>query len=308
MCKRLMFLMSLVVVLGLVSNASAFQINDWRGPIGGNWNVADNWTLESDPTIHEVPHDDHSATFDTAGSRAVLDSAVPTLDSVSVGYQSGDTGWCDLEIRNGAELTTVLTDGGRGNFLIGVFDSDMGRVTMTGGVVNIDTDLGIAVYDNSIGELYLSGGTINVGLDMGIGFMSTTGYAYMKMTGGTVTVEEHLAIGPMGPGHLDLHGGTIWVECINKGGMLGPGFSMGALGGAGTMDITLGTLVIGGDVVAQIEGYVASGLITAYDGYGEVHAVYHPGWDKTVVNAVLPEPATIALLGLGGLALLRRRR
>jgi hypothetical protein len=50
-----------------------------------------------------------------------------------------------------------------------------------------------------------------------------------------------------------------------------------------------------------------AGLITAYGGTGIVHADYNAGTSQTTIWAEIPEPATMLLLGLGGL-LLRKKR
>ena len=66
-------------------------------------------------------------------------------------------------------------------------------------------------------------------------------------------------------------------------------------------------MVLAGDEEADIDAYIAAGLITGYDGAGTVEVSYDAGCDLTTVTAI-PEPATMVLLGLGGLLSLRRRQ
>jgi hypothetical protein len=98
------------------------------------------------------------------------------------------------------------------------------------------------------------------------------------MTSGTINISGTMYIPRVaaGNGHVDLDGGVI-----NAGS-----FSMRPSGGTGTMDITGGTLIVDGDVVSTINGYVSSGWLTAYDGMGTVNVDYNvtnPG--KTTVWA-----------------------
>ena len=64
-------------------------------------------------------------------------------------------------------------------------------------------------------------------------------------------------------------------------------------------------MILAGDDTIAVDAFIASGLITGYDGAGTASAVFD-GVNTTV--SAIPEPATMVLLGLGGLLSLRRRR
>ena len=61
---------------------------------------------------------------------------------------------------------------------------------------------------------------------------------------------------------------------------------------------------------AAVQAEIAAGNIIAYGGApGAYIKLTQPGqYDQVTLTAIIPEPATLFLLGLGGLALIRRKR
>ncbi|KPK34751.1 MAG: hypothetical protein AMJ65_17950 [Phycisphaerae bacterium SG8_4] len=131
-------------------------------------------------------------------------------------------------------------------------------MTMTGGTLEITDYIWWGDDNNSHGIFNMSGGTITVGNEFELGWGGGTGT--WTMTGGEVTCGELIIpTGSGAAGELFLHGGTV-----NVGSQ---GLDMTEVG---MIDVGDGTLVLDGDVTATVQGYIDSGLITAYGGGGRV--------------------------------------
>lgn len=192
--------------------------------------------------------------------------------------------------------------------------------------ISEDRDLG------TIGEQSLTvatGGTLSTngqvilgynGPDSRNGLPANEGRLIMQ--GGTATMGSHLFVGFSGIGHLEVNAGTLNIF----NGMFAPGWN----GGSGTIelnggllhteqwwgslpqsfdfefDITEGEWIQNHYWVNEIQALVNAGLITGYGGAGTVVIEWDPVLEQTHVTAVIPEPVSIALFGLGAL-LLRKR-
>jgi hypothetical protein len=168
-------------------------------------------------------------------------------------------------------------------------------------------------HNDATGTVNMSGGTINISGDLRVGstYIQTIedpfeeilhpGTGTLTMTGGLINVADSnsLVIGlDESNGWVDLLGGTL---------MAGDLF-IGAPGSG--LNITEGMLIINGDKRDTVLGYMNGGLLNAYGGMSNALLQYDydvRNLGKTTITAI-PEPATIVLLGLGGLLLLRRRK
>jgi hypothetical protein len=200
--------------------------------------------------------------------------------------------------------------------LLGAAGGDALTLTMTGGALEIPWSL-----DTGPGHPYAYG-SIRVG---------QSNEAIFNMSGGLVTVAgpavgadytARFMIGTHGgTGTVNLSGGTIQLGGNNVdpdvvyGGSpadgnlyIGDRDSTGAVYGTastGTLNFSgTGELLIYGDHTTQIGLWKTGGQIT-----GDPIVTYHTSGDLSGWTQVyIPEPATVAILGLGSLVLLRRRR
>jgi hypothetical protein len=195
-----------------------------------------------------------------------------------------------------------------------------GQLTINSGVLTVANGLRVGGSSSSIrsGELYVNGGIINATttyLAVGYGHATnggTTGWMYM--TNGTVNVNEFDIIRVPGVttpvnGYADIDGGTIYAN----------DFRMKPFGGTGTASLDMSgggggggaKIIITGDKTAAIYGYIDNGWIKTngvaweLDGGVNANVSYDAGTNKTTI---IPEPATLCLLGLGALSLIRRKR
>jgi hypothetical protein len=121
------------------------------------------------------------------------------------------------------------------------------------------------------------------------------------MEGGNINVGNIFGIAEKAVstsvGRVYLHGGTITTTNfqMENSGAIADGLLEIADGGK---------LIINGNVVSKVNGYISKGLITAVGGTVQVdYNITTPG--KTTV--FVPEPAAMIMLSLGSLILFRKR-
>jgi len=151
--------------------------------------------------------------------------------------------------------------------------------TMTGGNLEITDFVWWGDYDDIEAYWYHQGGNVTVANEFELGWGPGTGGAgTLDMTGGTISAGELvIPTGSGAWGEFYLRAGTFTVR--EAGGL--------EINANGLIEISGGTLVLEGDATGQIEGFIANGSITAYDGTGYFELDYNqrnPG--STTLTAV----------------------
>ena len=159
------------------------------------------------------------------------------------------------------------------------------ELTVAGGTLEISRWLQLGQLRGSNGTLYMKSGTITVAESMIIGYY---GSGTFKMTGGSITVTGtfQLANQEGASGVVQLHGGIYTANNLDIRWREGAGT---------TMDIGGGTLILNGNLVSKVQGYIDNGWITAYGGRGTLHLDYDvSNAGKTTLTATShlnPNPA-----------------
>lgn len=258
------------MLLGVASGAWAS--NDWKSTnTSSDWFDGANWSGGVAPSLAVQTN---TRTYQTNAS-----TVMPIINS-------GNAENWQLEIGGGSHALGAPT----------------GSITMNGGTMTIGDYFRIGASSTSCrwGEFYMNDGTWNVGGYMAVGYGNTASEVRgsMWMTGGTINVTGELRFnnGSTASGYAYISGGTI-----NVSGLL----NMKA-GTAAHLDVSGdGKLVLAGDQRAALETAIDNGWVYSdgvqQSGYEMV------SYDGSFTTLAVPEPATLCLLGLGALSLIRRK-
>ena len=287
-------LLVLLLVLGVAS--SALATTDWSYiTTDRDWFNPANW--DDSGTVQPVPQPIPTALTEV---RMHASYAAPYAYTAIIADTS------PLYVVGGA-VASVINIGGNSQSYSAQLPR--GQLTINSGVLTVGSGLRVGGSSSSIrsGEFYVNGGVVNAPVYLAVGYGPTGGgnSGWMYMTDGIVNVGQFDIVRIAGTttginGYAYISGGTINATDLR----------MKPAGGTGTalLDITgSGKIVITGDKVATIQGYIDNGWIktngVAWMDYS--HVYYDAGANKTILT---PEPATMCLLGLGAMSLIRRKK
>ena len=277
MSKKLLFVVLVCAVAGM-ANAAV-----WRYEGDGAWenaSVTEGWTLDDGATHPGVlPGQglDGAAAeprMNWGGATVTVSTAVPLVFRVYPGCDEAG----NLIVHNGGVVT--MTD----CLMMAVGGNPNTGSTLTveaGGTVSAGGHLWVAENAASTGTLNVSG-TVNIGGIIGLGGVGfgPGGLGFVNVLDGGVL---HLT---------NIHGDMVNLPSIHPGSLLSV--------------IGTGLATLPGNFVNVVQAYIDAGRIS-----GVVVPVYFGDpLDGIVIQTnivAIPEPVSISLLGLGALALLRKR-
>lgn len=279
MCRKLCTLVCLVSLVSIVSPELSAAIT-FNGTINNTWEQPFNWSGSAVPTATDDAIIGVGLTCVSSGAGNVAQSVFATGSILDV---------------VGGDLTAAINA------------ADGGSINFTGGAVSsLGMSLGItpapAVWAGSAASMTISGGSLTGG-GINVGIIAGSD-ATLKVSGSAATIN---LTGPVDAWGVLAGGKSTVLFEIDTGGIS----TLTTTSYVSLASADFGVSAIGGYVPALNDSFI---LATATAGY-DVSNLNNltPEWDIQAVGVDLvatyvPEPATVCLLGLGGLMLRRKKR
>lgn len=290
--KKLLLLVCVVLVTAFAQAATLRYMGS------GDYMDGTKWTMDN-VNPYGLPQVADTIRANWGGGTITLSQVAPNaIYRFQLGVDESGT----LQVNAGGSLTT--TSGSK----VGNNNACTGTLIINeGGTVTVQNNwLMVAGSSLVTGIVDINGGTLNIGTHL----WTTTGAGSNATininSGGVINVG-----GIIGLGSVDFAaGGGATLLNVNDGGLLAlnniHGDGMSSIKNGSLIDILgTGRITLQGDFVGVINSYAANSLIAGNGILGNVQAVFADG--ITTVTAV-PEPASLAILGLGVMALIRKRK
>ncbi|RKX43664.1 MAG: hypothetical protein DRP64_07895 [Verrucomicrobia bacterium] len=225
--------------------------------------------------------------FQGAGATGTINMNGGTLDVdsyIALGFTAGSSGSMDMTAGDVFVNAFVVGLNGDGDF------------TMTGGNLGLDSHVRVGEGGGQ-GTWNMAGGLVEAPNYVSVGWGTSIGDTdLLDMTAGEIQTGD-LEIGRYGDGRVDLSGGTININYHDAGN----GLLFDTNGGNGKLNVAGGTLNwLHGNYTNEVNAFVTSGDIVAYNGTKAVSVVYDSGSNTTVVAADSTTPVDSTWIGNGG--------
>ena len=318
MCRKLF---AISVVLLLAGSALAYDTN-WTGTANDDWFNAGNWDTG-------VPAADDAVSIELAGTVDVMNNMTAVIGTLDAGYNSAVD--VTINVQNallstsnsayihqgGAAGSNVVMNVKSGaqvdsfkNMLGGYNPSNWSVATLnvySGGTYNINNNgfIYAGFGPKSVGIINQYGGLIEdtAARNQTYSGIRNEGFGRLNFLGGVAKFDYlYMGQGAGDVGRIIVDGGHH-LEVSR--------FILGGGSDDVIMNIRDGDVYILGDRTGDVDNYALAGKLLGYGSNTNVWREYDAELDIGGVvgwTHVTPEPATVLLLGLGGLALIRRKR